>query len=76
MYTAVKEISHLLIVGIVLLGKGGHQAHLKLFNFAVVPMSRDAFFLERGVVDIIQSGYQNKLRVERDRKEATVAEYG
>ena len=58
----------LLIVGIVLLGEGGHQAHLKFFGYAVEPMSKTTFYFAIAVlvaVDIIQSGYQKKLALER-----------
>ncbi len=58
----------LLIVGIVLLGEGGHEAHLKLFGYAVEPMAKSTFYFSVAVlvaVDIIQSGYQNKLERER-----------
>ena len=54
----------LLIVGIVLLGEGGHVAHLKLFGYQVEPMAKSTFYFSIAVlvlVDIIQSGYQNKL---------------
>lgn len=58
----------LLIVGVVLLGEGGHLAHLKLFGFAVVPMSKATFYFSIAVlvaVDIVQSGYQKKLAITR-----------
>jgi predicted tellurium resistance membrane protein TerC len=58
----------LLIVGIVLLGEGGHQAHLKLFGYAVEPMAKSTFYFSIAVlvvVDIIQSGYQRKLDMQR-----------
>ncbi len=54
----------LLIVGVVLLGEGGHVAHLKLFGFAVEPMSKTTFYFAIAVlvaVDILQTGYQRKL---------------
>ncbi|MBB6431529.1 TerC family protein [Algisphaera agarilytica] len=54
----------LFIVGIVLLGEGGHEAHLKLFGFEVHPMSKATFYFSVAVlviVDVIQSGYQKKL---------------
>lgn len=54
----------LLIVGIVLLGEGGHVAHLKLFGYQVEPMAKSTFYFSIAVlvvVDIIQSGYQRKL---------------
>lgn len=58
----------LLIVGVVLLGEGGHLAHLKLFGFAVVPMSKATFYFSIAVlvaVDLVQSGYQKKLDIKR-----------
>jgi len=58
----------LLIVGIVLLGEGGHVAHLKLFGYAVEPMPKATFYFSIAVlvvVDVIQSGYQKKLAFER-----------
>lgn len=61
----------LLIVGVVLLGEGGHLAHLKLFGFEVVPMSKATFYFSVVVlflVEIVQSGYKRKL--ERTRKDA------
>lgn len=54
----------LLIVGIVLLGEGGHVAHLTLFNHPIEPMAKSTFYFSIAVlvlVDIIQSGYQKKL---------------
>ena len=60
----------LLIVGVVLLGEGGHLAHLKLFGYAVVPMSKATFYFSIAVlvaVDVVQSGYQKKLDIERRR---------
>ena len=58
----------LLIVGIVLLGEGGHVAHLKLFGHQVEPMAKSTFYFSIAVlvlVDIIQSGYQRKLDLAR-----------
>lgn len=55
----------LLIVGIVLLGEGGHVAHLTLFGHKVEPMAKSTFYFSIAVlvaVDIIQSGYQKKLK--------------
>ena len=60
----------LLIVGVVLIGEGGHQAGLKLFGFDVLSMSKSTFYFSLVVliaVDIIQSGYQKKLESERQR---------
>ncbi len=58
----------LLIVGVVLLGEGGHVGHLKLFGYAVEPLSKTTFYFSIAVlvlVDVIQSKYQNKLAAQR-----------
>ena len=63
----------LLIVGIVLLGEGGHEAHLKLLGYPVEPMSKTTFYFSIAVllaVDIIQGGYQRKLDRQRSRAPA------
>lgn len=60
----------LLIVGVVLLGEGGHLAHLHIFGFEIVPMSKATFYFSVFVlfiVEIVQSGYQRKLDAERGR---------
>lgn len=60
----------LLIVGVVLLGEGGHLAHMKLFGFDIVPMSKATFYFSVFVlfiVEIVQSGYQKKLDAERGK---------
>lgn len=66
----------LLIVGIVLLGEGGHEAHLLLFGYAVEPMAKTTFYFSIAVlvaVDIIQSGYQRKLQTEREKQKLVVS---
>ena len=63
----------LLIVGVVLLGEGGHVAHLTLFGQKVEPMAKSTFYFSIFVlvlVDILQSGYQNKLAAERAHLQA------
>ncbi len=58
----------LLIVGVVLLGEGGHVAHLKLFSYPVEPLTKTTFYFSIAVlvlVDVVQSGYQRKLDAER-----------
>ena len=67
----------LLIVGVVLIGEAGvaasHAMHdddlaLKLFGYALVPMSKTTFYFAVVVlfaVEIIQSGYSRKLNAER-----------
>ncbi|MEM9190643.1 MAG: tellurium resistance protein TerC, partial [Myxococcota bacterium] len=59
----------LLIVGVVLLGEGGHEAHLKLFGYPVEPLSKTTFYFSVAVlviVDLVQSRYQKKLRLTRE----------
>lgn len=58
----------LLIVGIVLLGEGGHVAHLTLLGYPVEPMSKSTFYFSIAVlvaVDVLQAGYQKKLAAVR-----------
>jgi len=58
----------LLIVGVVLLGEGGHEATLTLFGYHVEPLSKTTFYFSivvLVVVDIIQGRYQKKLAGER-----------
>ena len=62
----------LLIVGIVLLGEGGHEAHLRLFGYAVEPMAKSTFYFSVAVlflVEFIQSGYQRKLAAVRAQEQ-------
>ena len=54
----------LLIVGVMLLSEGGHQAHLRLFGHAVEPMAKTTFYFSIFVlvlVDMAQGRYQKKL---------------
>ena len=58
----------LLIVGVVLLGEGGHAAHLELYGTAVEAMSKTTFYFAMVVlvaVDVLQTGYQDKLATQR-----------
>jgi len=67
----------LLIVGIVLLGEGGHVAHLKLFGYQVEPLSKATFYFSISVlvlVDVFQSGYKKKLSKVRELQEQAAAE--
>lgn len=60
----------LLIVGVVLLGEGGHVAQLTLFGYHVEPLSKTTFYVSIAVlvlVDVLQSGYQKKLDALRGR---------
>jgi predicted tellurium resistance membrane protein TerC len=66
----------LLIVGVVLLGEGGHEAHLMLFGYAVEPMAKSTFHFSIFVlvaVDILQVRYQNKLAATRSLAQHEVA---
>ncbi len=65
----------LLLVGILLLSEGGHLAHLKLFGFEILPMAKSTFYFVLFVmvaVDVVQSRYQKKLMLERERREALI----
>ena len=58
----------LLIVGIVLLGEGGHEGHLILFGYAVQPLDKTTFYFSIAVlfvVQAIQSKFQKKLAMQR-----------
>lgn len=58
----------LLIVGVVLLGEGGHEAHMTLFGYAIEPMSKATFYFSIAVlvaVDVLQSKYQARLSARR-----------
>ncbi|MEL6108538.1 MAG: TerC family protein [Planctomycetota bacterium] len=54
----------LFIVGVMLVGEGGHKAHIHLFSYKVEPMAKSTFYFVLFVliiVDIVQSSYQKKL---------------
>lgn len=54
----------LLIVGVVLIGEGGHKAHLHIFGYPVHAMSKATFYFSIAVlfiVEMVQSKYQKKL---------------
>lgn len=60
----------LLLVGVVLLGEGGHEAHLTLFSYKVEPLAKSTFYFSIAVlvlVDVLQSRYKKKLDIERTR---------
>lgn len=62
----------LLIVGIVLLGEGGHVSPLTLFGYQVEQMAKSTFYFSIAVlvlVDVIQTGYQKKIEAVRARAE-------
>ena len=59
----------LFIVGVMLLSEGGHLGHLHLFGYVVEPMAKSTFYFVIGVmvvIDIVQSRYQKKLRMQAD----------
>ncbi|MCA9193741.1 MAG: hypothetical protein KDB03_18340 [Planctomycetales bacterium] len=54
----------LFIVGIMLLGEGGHLAELSFFGHRVEPMAKSTFYfvlIILVIVDVVQSRYQKKL---------------
>lgn len=66
----------LLIVGVVLLGEGGHVAHMHLFGYKVEPLSKTTFYFSIAVlviVDVVQSRYQKKLAAERAQAAGSAA---
>ena len=67
----------LLLVGILLIGEGGHLANLHLFGYEVLPMSKATFYLVLGtlvVVEIVQGRYQRRLLAEQERKQRIATE--
>lgn len=63
----------LLIVGVMLMGEGGHLAHLHLFNYPVEPISKTTFYftiVTLVLIDIVQGRYQKKLLAEASRQAA------
>ena len=60
---------------ILILGEGGHEAHLEFFGYAVEPMSKATFYFAIAVlvvVDLIQTKYQRKLDALRAYEHASV----
>lgn len=58
----------LFIVGVMLLGEGGHLAHLKFFDYQVEPMAKSTFYFTIVVliaIDIVQGRYRKKLLAQR-----------
>lgn len=58
----------LFIVGVMLLGEGGHLAHLTLFSYHVEPMAKSTFYFTLAVllaIDIVQAKYRKKLLAQR-----------
>ena len=65
-----KGLDHILfIVGMMLLGEGGHLAHLTLFGHKVEQMAKSTFYFTIAVlvaVDVVQSRYRKKLMAQRE----------
>lgn len=58
----------LLIVGVSLLGEGGHLGHLELFGYKVEPIAKTTFYFSifvLFVVEVVQTRYQRKLENQR-----------
>ena len=58
----------LFIVGVMLLGEGGHLADVHLAGYEVQPMAKTTFYFTLAVllvVDVVQSRYQRKLSARR-----------
>lgn len=59
----------LFIVGVSLLGEGGHEGHLILFGHPIEPLAKSTFYFSIAVlfiVELVQSRYQRKLDRERE----------
>jgi predicted tellurium resistance membrane protein TerC len=59
----------LFLVGVMLVGDGGHLAHLKFFGHAVEPMAKTTFYFTLVIlvlVDVAQGRYQKKLQREAE----------
>ena len=66
----------LFIVGVLLITEGGHLAHMELFNFEVVAMSKASFYFVifvMVIVSIVQTRYRNKLEKLRAKERAAAA---
>ena len=58
----------LFIVGIMLLGEGGHLAHLAFFGYGIEPMAKSTFYFTIAVlvaIDLVQARYRKKLLAQR-----------
>ena len=54
----------LFIVGVMLIGEGGHLAHLRFFTYSVEPMSKSTFYFTLAIlvaIDVVQAKYRKKL---------------
>jgi len=63
----------LLIVGVMLLGEAGHLAHMHIFGYPILAMSKTTFYFSVAVlfiVDIVQTRYQKKLDAKRTALQA------
>jgi len=61
----------LFIVGVMLLGEGGHLAQLHFFGYQVEPMAKTTFYFTLAVmvaIDLAQTRYQKKLMAQRERE--------
>jgi len=61
----------LFIVGVMLLGEGGHLAKLQFFSYHVEPMAKSTFYFTLGVlvaIDIVQGRYRKKLMAQRAKE--------
>ena len=61
----------LFIVGVMLVGEGGHLAHLQLFTYHVEPMAKSTFYFTIAIlvaIDVIQSRYRKKLLAQREHE--------
>jgi predicted tellurium resistance membrane protein TerC len=60
----------LFIIGVMLVGEGGHLAHLHLFGHVVEPMAKSTFYFTIAIlvaIDVVQAKYQKRLLAEQTR---------
>ena len=66
----------LFIVGVLLITEGGHLAHMELFGFEVIAMSKASFYFVifvMVVVSTVQTRYRNKLEALRAKEHGEVS---
>jgi predicted tellurium resistance membrane protein TerC len=58
----------LFIIGVMLVGEGGHLAHLHLFGHVIEPMAKSTFYFTIAIlvaIDVVQARYQKRLLAEQ-----------
>ena len=61
----------LFLVGVLLVTEGAHLAHMHIFTFEILAMSKSSFYLVVGVLiisDIISTSFQKRLWAQREQE--------